>query len=476
MKKIIKVYPTKIEILNYTMEDCPKLEKALSVWDKVLFKVVYTAYVYDEENKILTIPGGFNLDYLLKILENYELDTSNVDNLEDYRKISFSLKYPTKNSLQNRAINFLMKQSNQKFLSLETGGGKTYCAIHYIFKCKKLPITFVDQENIALQWNDRIKYFTSISDDEIYTISGQKSIEKLLAMSDKELSKIKWFIAIHRTLANYLLSEGPSKLEEFFKKIKIGVRLYDEAHVEYKNIFNMDRCYNCISVYITATPYRSSHNEDKVYQNMFSKNRVPRFIGKGDNYHNVIIYKYNTKPSLEDEAYMKSKYGFDANRWTDYIVKNHFELFSNCLTEVLDLIYKKNKHKTVVLIKSIELCNLIYKEFKEYLEEKGLTVGVYHSKIKNKEKEKEKDVIFTTEKSFGKAIDISGLSICINTVPCSSEGTVLQIIGRIREIPDKEVFFIDMYDEGFSMQCKQASKRLSIYRNKAKNIYKLAKK
>lgn len=477
MKHIVELYPTKICITNYDLGDCIKLEKSLSVWDPVIFQVVFECFEYDELKRILTIPGGYNLFYLEEILvKPFTIDDTNKNKIESFNKSLFSLKYPTRNTMQNQAINFLMRNINQKFLSLETGGGKTYCTIHYVFKSKKMPITFVDQESIGSQWLDRIVHFTSIKEDEIYTISGQKSIEKILKMNDEELSKYKWFISIHRTMSNYLASEGESKLNELFQKMKIGVRLYDEAHVEYKNIFHMDNSYNCESIYITATPTRSNPLENKVYQNMFSLKSVPRFIGKGENYHNVLIYKYTTKPDLDDQASMKSKYGFDAIKWNNYITNDNFEIFSESLTEILDLVYKKNSHKTAVLIKSIDLCDKVYDEFKEYLTEKDLTIGRYHSKVKNKETELEKDVIFTTEKSFGKALDIPGLSVCINTVPCSSEGTVLQIIGRLREISNKEVFFVDMYDYGFDMQCKQAARRLKIYKNKAKKIYNATKK
>ena len=72
-----------------------------------------------------------------------------------------------------------------------------------------------------------------------------------------------------------------------------------------------------------------------------------------------------------------------------------------------------------------------------------------------------------------KAIDIKGLSLVINTVPCSSEKVVNQMIGRLRKLDNKEVFFVDMYDEGFSAQRNQASKRLRLYKKKAKQILKI---
>lgn len=476
MKDIV-LYPTKIVITNYQLGDCQKLERSLSVWDPQIFKVVFEGFIYDEEKRELTIPRGFNLQYLEALFCNnnpqiaYNIDYSKKDIVEPYNTVRFSLKFPTRDSLQNEATRFLQNTGNQKFLSLGTGKGKTYCAIYHIFKSKKVPLTFVDQESIANQWKDRILYFTTIKEEEVYMISGQKSMDKLLSMTDKEIKKYKWYIGIHRTFSNYLENNGTDKLNKFFKKIKLGCRLYDEAHVEYKNIFNMDMVYSCESVYITATPSRSNPNENKVYQNMFSEKTIPRFVGNGENYQNVIIFKYNTNPELYQESMMVSKYGFNVVKWNDYIMNDKIEIFTEALEKIFNNVYKTNKHKTVILVKSIDMCNYLYEDFKEYFEDKELTIGKYHSKIKNNDKELEKDVIFTTEKSFGKALDLPGLSVCINTVPCSSETVVTQIMGRLRQIPDKEVFFVDMYDEGFSAQCKQASKRIRIYKNKAKKIY-----
>ena len=293
----IKRYPGRIDLHNYELGDCPKLESSLSVWDPVYHTISYSAYVYDEENKILTIPGGYNIEYLEQIMnKSYRLDESNRNIREAYNTVSFSLKYPTRNTTQNKAINFLMLDCPQKFLSLQTGGGKTYCAIHYVFKSKKIPLTLVDQDSICQQWIDKILYFTTIKKEEIYVISGRDSIEKILKMTDKDLKKYKWFIAIHRTLSN-IIEQEPDKLIDTLKKIKIGVKLYDEAHVEYRNIFNVDRIYDCESIYITATPTRGNPNENKVYQNMFNYKSVPKFVGGYEKYLNVLVYryKYSTK-------------------------------------------------------------------------------------------------------------------------------------------------------------------------------------
>ena len=474
--KNITIYTTRIEISNYELGECADLEKMLSVWNPVTFSTEFTAFQYNSSNKILTIPAGVDRCKL----EQFFPGSNIIDNsqTEPFSEIKFSLKYPPRNSMQFNAINFLLKPYPQRFLSLETGGGKTYCAIHYIFKTKKLPIVFVDQELILNQWKDRILYFTNITEDEIFVIQGTNSINKLMKMTNKELKKYKFFLALHRTLSSNELKESEYSTYDIFKKIGIGVRLYDEAHVEMKNIFNMDIAYNCESIYITATPKRSNPSENKVYQNMFNLKQVPRFIGKSNNYHNIIIFPYNTNPTLQEEVSMKTKFGYDANAYSNYLLENNdaYEEFYQALKKILDKSYKKNKHKAILLFKTTALCDDFYEAFKNYLENlnnMNLTIGKYHYKVKNKDKELEKDIIFTTDKSMQKAIDIKGLSLVINTVPCSSDTVVTQMIGRLRKLDDKEVFFVDMYDEGFSAQRNQASKRLRLYKKKAKQILKI---
>lgn len=474
--KNITIYTTRIEISNYELGECVDLEKMLSVWNPVTFSVEFTAFQYRLSNKTLIIPAGINRSKL----EQFFPGSNIIDNsqTEPYNQTKFSLKYPPRNTMQFSAINFLLKPFPQRFLSLETGGGKTYCAIHYVFKTKKMPIVFVDQELILNQWKDRILFFTNIQEEEIFIIQGTNSINKLMKMNDKELKKYKFFLALHRTLSSNELKETGYSTYEIFKKIGVGVRLYDEAHVEMKNIFAMDIAYNCESIYITATPKRSNPSENKVYQNMFNITQVPRYIGKSDNYHNIIILPYNTNPSLQDEISMKTKYGFDANAYSSYILENNdaYDTFYDSLKKILDKSYNKNKHKGIILFKTTAICDDFYEAFKDYLynlNNMNLTVGKYHYKVKNKENELEKDIIFTTDKSMQKAIDIKGLSLVINTVPCSSETVVTQMIGRLRKLDNKEVFFVDMYDEGFSAQRNQASKRLRLYKKKAKQILKI---
>jgi len=472
---MITAYPTKIVIDNYELGSVPKIEKSLSVWDKTIFQYVFSAFLYDDETKELVIPGGYSLTYLLKLFSRDEYINKRKQ-VDPYNETKFSLKYPARDSIQQEAINFLLKNINlQKFLCLPTGKGKTYCSIHYVFKTRKLPITFVDQENLMEQWKKSILYFTSIKEEEIFLISGKNTIDKLMKMNKKELSKYKWFIAIHRTIANYI-DEDFDNAEKMFTHLGIGVKLYDEAHVEYKNIVLVDSLTNTESIYITATPSRSDPIEDSVYQRIFKD--VPMFKLDDDileRYHNVIIVKYSSHPSLDDQAKMKSKYGFDINKWCKYILQDgKYENFANMIISIINKINKKRDKKTALLFHTMEGNSILQEDLKN--EFKDIEVGRFDSSIKNKNeraKEWDKDLIITTDMSFGKAIDVKNLIIVLDAVPFGSKVMTEQILGRLRQIEGKEVYYIAFIDVGFESCQNQLKQRKNIYNKKAKKIIEI---
>jgi superfamily II DNA or RNA helicase len=473
--ELITVYPTKIVLGNYEENSSPKLEKGLSVWDKTLFRYSFSAFLYDDETRDLIIPGGFDFGYLTKLFPRDQY-VNKKQEVNPYNKVKFSLKYPARDMIQTEAIKFLTDTKNpQKFLCLPTGKGKTYCSIHYVFKSMKLPIVLVDQENLMEQWKKSILHFTSVKEEEIFLISGKDSILKLMKMTKKELSKYKWFIAIHRTLNNYL-ENNYEDIDKLFNHLGIGVKLYDEAHVEFKNIFLIDSLTNTESIYITATPSRSDPIEDNVYQKIFKD--VPMFKLDDDvleRYHNVIIAKYNSKPSLDDQAKMKGKYGFDVNKWCSYILQDgKYEDFANNIIAVYNKINKNRDKKTALLFHTMEGNGILQEDLKN--EFSNIQIGRFDSSIKNKDKrlkEWEKDLVITTDASFGKAIDVKDLMIVIDTVPFGSKVMTEQMLGRLREIKGKEVFYVSFIDVGFESCRNQLKQRKNIYNKKAKNIYEL---
>jgi len=489
MENIIYLFPTSIKITNYV--ENKKIENSLSVWDKVRFKYTFKAFIkeldLDNETDCLHIPAGYDFKYIKYNYPNYKIkDFRNMLNINNLPLENVELKYEPKDNIQKNAIKFLMghgfsKECTQKLLSLNTGAGKTYVAINYIINSKRRPILFVDQIHLKEQWIESILKFTNITEDEIYVISGKDSIEKLLSMTQDERNKIKFYIAIYRTISNYLESlDDKFELNDFIRnKLKVSVKLFDEAHIEYMNIFYLDTYIDCESIYITATPKRSNPNENKVFQNMFKEvRRITSEINgeKIDKYHNILLFKLNSHPTNEDQINTMNKYGFSAIDYNYYILNKKYDYFSGILLKLIFKNILKNGEglkKIAILVSLNKLVDRLYEDIKNKIIENNWNykVSKFNGQTKNKEEALNADIIVTTDKSFGRAIDVNDLTVLMNLVPFSSPVINEQIIGRLRYIEGKEVYYLDFVDIGFPSSKGQLYYKKKIFNKKAKKYY-----
>lgn len=475
---MIYIYPTHIKIENYEQGMCPKLEKSLSVWDPVCYRYEFSAFLVDEDKKELIIPGGYPVSKLKEMFPTTDIKDC-TKNISDYRIVDkYALLCKPRNDIQVNAIDFLVggkgKNNPQKYLALQTGQGKTYCVINYLFRCKKLPLIIVDQDSLMQQWKESIMKFTSLMEEEIYVIKGKKSVEELMNMSEKELKKYRYFLGIHRTFS-LMFEENPESITKLFDHLKIGIKVFDEAHIEYYNIFYMNCVTNCETIYLSATPERSNPNEKKVYNNMFYT--VPIHQPEiNDKYLNVIQYNLDTACPVNRQLKFRSRRGFDVTEYSKYFVET--EAFEHSLRDLVTKIYKgdfKTNKRVAIIFKMLEHIDMAEDIIRELLEEHEgtLEIGILTGKTKPKDKLKElsKDIILTTDSSFTKGLDVENLEVVINYVSIGTLPKLNQITGRLRKLKDKEVFFVDVVDNSVGDVVKHSKTRMTYYKKIAKKIF-----
>jgi hypothetical protein len=81
-----------------------------------------------------------------------------------------------------------------------------------------------------------------------------------------------------------------------------------------------------------------------------------------------------------------------------------------------------------------------------------------------------KNIILSTLKSSGAGMDIKNLRCIINFVPFKSTVLLHQLMGRLRYIEDKALFYFNIVDEGYENIVRQNFKRQYFFRNKAADI------
>lgn len=463
----IVVFRTCIKVFGYIQGSQTDLETFFQVPDKLDPAAgTYKAIMYDEENHILTLPRGMDISSLERLFETECEYSPNVDPYDT--NIPFRLSYKPRDDVQREAIQFILgegmhqetKPYSQLGVNLNTGAGKTYVTICCSAMMGMRSIMITSSLGWIEQWRDRIMEYTDCSPTEIYPIVGSGSIAMILN-NMVNISKVKYFLASHQTLHSYASNYGWDKVGDLFEKIRVGIKIYDEAHLDFDNIWKIDFFTNTYkTLYLTATPFRSDREEDRIYQETFlNVPKIDLFDKDRDPRTRYISVLYNTYPTPGQERYCTNRYGFDRNRYCSYLIKN--EQFYKILTIAMEMIFRTGK--TLIYIGTNRAIQTVYDWIIENYPELKDQVGIYTTLITNKiEKEQQLDkmIILSTTKSCGAAIDIKGLKMTMVLGEVfKSKVIARQSLGRTR---DKDTTYIDFVDVGFDAVkgCYKAKKEI----------------
>ena len=112
------------------------------------------------------------------------------------------------------------------------------------------------------QWKKNVLEYTNIKDDEIYILNGSRSIVQL-ARGDIDLNNIKFIMSTHATIQSFAAKHGWESIAALFASIRVGLKIYDEAHLNFDNMCMIDSFSNTFrTLYLTATPARSDYGEN----------------------------------------------------------------------------------------------------------------------------------------------------------------------------------------------------------------------
>lgn len=447
---IAYAYNTRFEIHNYELGDIPQLEKDLSLFDDIYFRPL-PKYHYDEEQRILYIPRGYDFIKLEAFVGKpivYKKEAN------DRKKINFPILTMPIDDVQKESVRFLvgleeydrMKGESQQVLSLSTGAGKTYCTIAACSRLNTKTMIIVGTDDLRKQWKQKITQYTGLSSSSICVINGRPTIDKLLKAKDKKLSNHAFYITTHSTLRSYMKSEGFYSLNPLFEKLGIGIKVIDEAHMQYLNILMIDYATNVWKTfYLTATFSQSEKIEDILFQKAFNKVFKLSLVPERRKHVVYIAALFSSRANAVEKESVKGRKGLDKCKYITYELQkgkilNGYEYF-------IDLLVKKKKMegKILVLSSKKDSCDIL-KEFTEELLP-GYSTCVHYSGNKVDDFGPY-GIIFATPMMLGTGNDIAGLRAIINLEPIRSKRNTLQIFGRLREYsPDKDTYYIEIVDK-----------------------------
>lgn len=358
-----------------------------------------------------------------------------------------------KSEFQAEGIKFLTEKRNPihfKLLSLPTGEGKTVCGIAAM--CDYNRKTLIVANGLTQQWIDEILNKTDLRYDRIYEIHGLQSIEKLL--HGRNSDKYDVYVATVQTLMNACKA---GIYDEFVRKCGIGLKITDEIHImTYAHIYVDMMSPIADYIYLSATPARSAANEDFMMRRAFLNlpsygEEVAQFKKK---YLNSIYVMYDSHPKYHEVKKCTTIHGFHCGNFERYTFDKleNRKIVLDILNWAIDTSLRniEEDDKIAIIVNQLETIHILERELSVMFP--GIGVGNYTSDTSPELKRKMLDnkIILSTNKSFGTGSDLRGkLRVLINVTTYSSKVTSQQLPGRLREIPGKKVYYIDLVDQGF---------------------------
>lgn len=468
----IDVYNTAIVINDYDFGDFPTLENYFKI--RVPVTKVYSTYkyfgiYYDEDNRKLYLPRGIDIWMVEKIIgEPANIHVNEYNKYDRYD--AFKIRSLPRDDDQKKALRFMLGKEeyrhvatkSQLSVNLNTGKGKTYLAISTIVFSGIKSMIIMYSENLIQQWKKEILKYTNLNSKQVCIIEGSGSIHRLMSKND---NTAVIYLVTHGTLKSYGDRNGWDKVGELFKYLKIGIKIFDEAHQNFENILKIDYFTNVYKTYyLTATSLRSSDDENRVYQLSF-KNvpSIDLFDPEEDPHTVYTAIKFHSRPTPVEKSKCKNQYGLDRNKYVNYLVEK--PIFYQVLTILMNIILKRTTlgGKCLIYIGTNNAIDIVYRWMTKNYPELYNNIGIL-STLATEEHRRDavnKRIILSTTKSAGAGLDIKGLKLTVVLAePFKSEILARQTLGRTR---DKDTEYIELVDIGFPQCSKYYTKKKHIF-------------
>lgn len=443
----LDVYNTHMELYPYVADDLPIIEALYTAIDDHTGEPFPCGYII--EDKKLYLPRGTPIS---RIESMADVTINFIDDDDESLEMSreYSPAFGARDQLQKDSISFLTTDDNKQLsLNLGTGKGKTFVTAYSIKLMQQRVLIITPDDGLKYQWIKTFKNMFDYTDSNILDISGSAIMARIV--NDKiDLSDIDVMFVNHQTLGSYLRGNNGYSLHKFFKKIKIGIKVYDEAHLQFMNTLLIDFFSNTAKTfYLTATFDRSSKSQSKCFQ--LAYNSVSTFgeqesIAATEKHTIYIVINVNSRISPKDRANLIGYQGMTLYSYSRYAYKmDQNQTMFLAIKTILEKM-KDVEGKTLIFIPTIEAIEAFLVWIRSQDIDIG-SIGAYHSRMDEDDKTSnlQKDIIVSTIKSCGTGKDIPAMRTLILGEPFSSKITSKQVIGRLRPYLDSDGKILSTY-------------------------------
>ena len=379
-------------------------------------------------------------------------------------------------------IDYIVAPGKSKVVTLDPGRGKTFIALSAI-RDLEVRVFFVIKPMYIEKWIADAKEAFNLDKTEILTIQGTKNLQKLMRLAEDGAELPKLILCSNATFYYYLKAyeEVQSRLSElgypfppdqFYERLGVGLRVIDEIHQDFHLNFRQD-CYTHVPKTLSLSGTLES--DDRFLMRCFDilfPTHVRFHNGPRDVYLVVdaLIYKF---PEVENRTKFinKALKTYSHIRFEQSILRDR-SLRSAYVGMICDIVQKRfialsePGQKLVVYFSTVAFCTVLAEELQK--RHRTLTVTRYVSEDDYTEM-LESDIIVSTLKSLGTAMDVPGLRVVLMTDAVNSRQANLQCAGRLRRLkewPNVTPEFLYLVNADIQRHRDYHLKKLQIFRGR----------
>jgi len=341
-------------------------------------------------------------------------------------------------------IDFINKADDTRVLPLQTGKGKTFCALYSIYKNKKRAAITLGASHVETWLKDANWIFTNAG-KEVVVIRGKKELKNAISLGRSGDLDASILIFTTGTIRDYLTDHektGKSTYgclpKDLYKVLGIGFRVVDEAHENLHFNFRHSIETNISKVlYLSATIQSNDSFTNRMYEIIF-----PRHLRyEGLDWHKYIAVKAIGYNLIDPESIKyNGSMGYSHNLFEQSIMakKVLLENYMNMITNLVVKLFVTNylpKQKLLIYVSSIDFSERLAKYIKRDYNCKDFRITAYNGKHED-EVLHSHDIVVSTPNKAGTGKDIKGLVVVISTVAINAMEKNIQMLGRLRDISD----------------------------------------
>jgi superfamily II DNA or RNA helicase len=346
---------------------------------------------------------------------------------------------------------FLKPEPHDGIISLQTGGGKTVCALYIASQLRLPALILVHSTFLRDQWVERIRAF--LPNARIGTVQGETA-----DIEDKDI-----VVGMLQTIS---MKDLPPKTFE-----KIGLIIVDECHHIASESFSqaIPKLTSKYMLGLSATPER----KDKLMR------VINWFLGP-------ILYQSDTNDKIDagvrveyiefetdDEAFNTVELNKAGVMSTVHMINKLVEFAprNELLVELIEDIYSEPDRNVLVLTDRVEHTKKILSMLPEHMQKE---TGILSSGMKPAVRDEfcaSKRILISTYQLVKEGFDVQKLNTLVMATP---RPDIEQIVGRILRVEKSrrttEPLIIDIVDPTFR---RQFQSRLSLYKERSYVIEKV---